>query len=190
MIKQLFFACILLSTNCFAQLDSLGYKLYLKEIMKVESIKNIFPDDTIFNQEKYITYLKTLPNTLKIYYDEGNEVHVLDDKEGYENYVGIKLSRLSKKRYFEITFYDENGYLKGPDWWFYNNGNIKIKRTWNQNRILKGDIFGAINEKFYYQQKFYRNGNLKNEGLYDENKKSGEWKYYNRKGVLKKIRNF
>ncbi len=103
-IKKLFFACILLSNNCFTQLDSLGYMLYLKEIMKVESIKNIFPDDTIFNQEKYITYLKTLPSTLKIYYDEANEVHILDDKEGYENYVGIKLNRLSKKRYFESKF--------------------------------------------------------------------------------------
>jgi uncharacterized protein len=47
------------------------------------------------------------------------------------------------------------------------------------NGVLEGSFVG-----------YFQNGNLSIEGLFDNGKRNGEWKYYNDDGSLKKVREY
>jgi uncharacterized protein len=89
---------------------------------------------------------------------------------------------------FEETLWRENGQLwlktitncgKQAVTWYYNDSTIAAKQT---KRGMDLFLVGKHTE-------WYRNGNLKIDGQYDENRaniKTGIWKYYNEKGKLER----
>lgn len=156
--------------------------------MKVKSVKALFPNDSIFNQKKFLDYARALPTADSLIYDSLSKVHILYTTDGYKYYVGIKKSYLIGPKYFEINFYDSGGFAKGPDWWFYKDDTFKRKRFWNQTEpVLHGN---SINVKNYFEQKFYRNGQLKKEGKYKDDDRISSWNFYNKQGKLKKVKNY
>ena len=91
-------------------------------------MQEIFPSDSIFSNEKYISYLKGKYENATFTYDPASGGYLKHDTSLWKKEVGVKTLRLSQDKYYEVTFHDESVLAKGPDWRFFRNGKIKIKR--------------------------------------------------------------
>lgn len=172
---------LVLSKLGFSQRDSVSYNQFLREIMKMKSISKIFPNDSIFDNTKFIKYIKdSFPGVDSIEYTKykgsiGWTTHKYDS----DYYFGIrKLYVFDTSKYYIIYFQDLNQFI-GPEWWFYSNGKIMRKRTGNETEIPKGK---GSEPRNYYEERYRRNGKLKFTGEYKNNHKVNTWTYYNRKG--------
>ncbi|MFA8451357.1 MAG: toxin-antitoxin system YwqK family antitoxin [Bacteroidales bacterium] len=68
----------------------------------------------------------------------------------------------------------KNDWEDGPYKQFYENGNLQVKGTYKQGKL--------VGEVFYY----FSSGNTKVKGQYKNGVKEGYWSFYNEKGVLTK----
>jgi len=173
----------------FAQLDSAEYNSYLLEIMKVSSVNEIFKNDSHFDNNEYARLIELKSEDYKVTYDSSGGSFILHDTTGYDKTIGIKTNWISSDQYLALTFYDENGYLKGPDWRFRSNGKIQTKRWWYQDRPLS-TFLGFIIEKECFEELYYKNGNIKKKGQYKNDFKVGSWTYFNSKGEVKRVMDY
>ncbi len=189
MIKTLILTLCLLPLVCLSQLDSMEYNQFLKEIMKVKSVQEIFPSDSIFSNEKFVSYIRNKYKNGKVIYDTNSGCYQLLDSADWVLFFGIKTSHLFSENYFELNFYDEFGHAKGPDWWFFGNGNIKIKRFWDQT--IHGDNSNIIKVRQYSETRFFKsNGKIKRTGQFEDDKKIGLWIFYKKNGTVKRQKNY
>lgn len=179
--NTVFIFIMLISRLGFCQLDSTSYRAFLKEIIKVKSIAKIFPNDTIFDNNKFIKYVEdSVPgvDSVRLICFEENIAWQAYTQES-EFFFGIQKKYIwDTSKYYIIYFFDLDQLL-GPDWWLYRNGKIMRKRTWDEQEPFRGKGYRPRN---YYEERYRRNGSLKYTGKYKNNKKVETWTYFNRKG--------
>lgn len=126
----------------------------------------------------------------KVTYGAEKEIlpNIGDTIKEYNNGTKIlKSLKFRDSQTFTIVEFDDNS--KKTKQTIFPLENLKYKTLTKYNE--EGDITliasynnGIVTGKF---QKFYDNGNLMEEGIYDKMKKIGEWKYYDETGKLNKI---
>ena len=93
------------------------------------------------------------------------------------------------KRQGKWTFYYRNGQIKAKV--SYLNGALNLDcQWWRENGLLlqKGTFLSNVQIGFW--QRFYDNGQVWDDGHYDNTgKKMGEWNTYDKNGVLKTKKN-
>ena len=129
------------------------------------------------------------PNKMRIIYGaEHEELPKINDTivEYHKTTKNIKKLKFWDNDELTIVEYKENGIRFKKS--VYSTSNLKFKTVTkyhtNGNIILIASYDnGIVTGKF---KKFYDNGNIKSEGMYNKMKKEGVWKYYNEQGVFLK----
>jgi antitoxin component YwqK of YwqJK toxin-antitoxin module len=152
----------------------------------------------------------------KKYNMQGKILGQLENKNGVEISKTTYFSNGNKSEEFEIkdgiyyyTYYWENGnlrnkgtslnnisgeYIKFEAYWTdgeklqeqYQNKNIKFKNG-KKHEVFEQSKWGVDHGKYI---KYYQNTEVEIRGFYENDKKSGLWKYYNEKGKLIKTENY
>ena len=193
----LFLNLICFSFLCVAQytkkdfLDSLKNTVYLKDYFK----KNIE-----YNDSSYAKYLNSfLPiDTFEIDSNNGFGFNPTSLSLSYQKskyiklYSGLGIKKGKKEKINTLFFYNYNGQKTALCWKFHENGNIEEIHYFKPELIDTAKNYGTLIPKLpsYRFKLFRKNGVMEITGNFSEGKKSGEWFYYNNKGLLFKKEKF
>jgi antitoxin component YwqK of YwqJK toxin-antitoxin module len=154
-----------------------------------------------FMKNILLTLIMTLPtlcfsqvdwSKAKITYGAENEVlpNIGDTiKEFYNESKILKSLKFRDATILTIVEFDENNTKTKSTIFQLNNLKYKTLTKFNEAGfviLIANYDNGVVTGKF---QKFYSNGKLKEEGIYDKMKKIGEWKYFDEEGELIKNEN-
>ncbi len=173
--------------NLATYLDSLKSTIYLKDY---------FLKNDNYSDSSYAAYLSSVApiDTFEIDTNEGfgfkpTRITVTYQKVDYLRfYVGLSKTRNKDKGINELSFHDHNGLKTALTWTFHSNGNIKEIIKYPEESLDTINDFGALKnptETFSIKQ-FRKNGSIEFSGDYKNGEKSGNWFYFDKKGILYK----
>ena len=170
-MKQLFFSLLLfLALNCFGQSDSIVLERFKSASIIKEFYDTIYKNNGMHSNGKFIQKR-------------------FDDKTDVFARVGLWRFYYSYNKIKDSTLYN-NSSIPIIQKIFYRKGTLKrvlIADTISHISTLYG--FGYYDE--YYLKKYRRKGSIKKEGIRNNwAKKIGEWIFYDRKGVIRKRKNY
>lgn len=173
---------------------------FLDSLKSTDYLKDYFQKNTNYKDSTYAEYLSSfLPlDTFKVDSNSGfgfnpTSISISYRYSKYLNfYVGLGILKEKDGKIRELFFYNNNGQKTALNWTFYKNGNIE-KVTHYQSELLDTvKYFGKISDEQinFIFKKFRKSGTLEMTGKVEGGKKSGEWFYYNNKGILFKKERF
>ncbi len=181
----------LTSLNGFAQYTK---EAFLDSLKNTKYLQGYFENNTNYNDSSYAEYLYSiLPiDTFKVDSNSGfgfnpSSISILYSNSGNLNlYCGLSVVKGQNKKLKEITFYNHYGHKTALYWRFYNNGKIEIVHYYDDEFSDSSGVYGVFFSKkpSYRFTKYRKSGRLQLTGKYENGNKTGEWFYFDKKGIL------
>lgn len=103
-------------------------------------------------------------------------------------YTGLSISFFKDRSISQFSFYNYGSQKTCLEWTFHQNGKIKETIKYKSSNLDSVKDFGElINPAKQFQfDRYSKNGKIELSGEYEEDKKNGDWYYFNKKGFLHK----
>tara|TARA_B100000614_G_scaffold256361_1_gene274769 strand:+ start:189 stop:818 length:630 start_codon:yes stop_codon:yes gene_type:complete len=184
------------SFSCSAQYSK---GTFLDSLKNTVFLKDYFQKNDEYNDSCYAEYLNSIFKIDSFEIDSNcgfgfNPTSIAvtyEDPPNLKFYCGLSVIKWDNKNLKELCFYDYYGQKTALSWTFYKNGKIETINYYkpvSQDKLRSKTFLSK--QSTYSIKKFRKSGKLELTGEIINEKKNGEWFYYNKKGILFKKEKF